>query len=93
MSADDGYKIWDIRAVPSFIKTQSFLALAISKKGELLVVNSAGDLIKVNAESGQIYWSLNTAISMLDQDTDFFESSDIIIDNDNIFFTTSSISS
>jgi len=90
LSADDGYKIWDIRAVPSFIKTQNFLALAISKEGELLVVNSAGDLIKVNAESGQIYWSLNTAISMLDQDTDFFESSDIIIDNDNIFFTTSS---
>ena len=88
----DGSLIWDIRAIPSFIKSQNFLALAISKEGDLVSLNSSGDLLKAKASSGRIYWSLNTKGSTLAHDTDFFKSSDIVIaDNDIIFSNSSTI--
>ena len=33
-----GSKIWDVRSISSFIKLQNFLALAISKKGDLITL-------------------------------------------------------
>ncbi len=89
---EEGFKIWDIRSIRSFIKTQYFLALAISKEGDLVALSSTGDLLKVKANNGKIYWSLNTIDSMFVNNTDFFESSNItIIDDDIIFATSSSI--
>ena len=76
----------------SFIKSQNFLALAVSKEGDLVTLNSSGDLLKVKANNGQVYWSLNTTGSMAALDTDFFKSSEIVIsDNDIIFSASSSI--
>ena len=92
LDVEKGFKIWDIRSIKSFIKSQHFLALAISKEGDLVVLNSSGDLLKVKANNGEIHWFLNTTDSMFALDTDFFKSSDITIgDNDVIFATTSSI--
>ena len=88
--AKDGSIVWDVRSISSFIKTQNFLAMAISKEGDLLMLGSSGDLIKVNAISGKVYWSLNTTNSMLAHDTDFFKSSDIVIADNDIIFSTSS---
>ena len=86
---ETGSKIWDIRAITSFIKSQQNLALAISKNNDLVVLNSSGDLIKTKASSGRIYWSLN-AIGTLAHDTDFFQSSEIVIDDNEIFFSDTS---
>ena len=83
-----GTQIWDVRTVSSFIKTQNFLALAISKDGEIITINSSGDLIKLSSINGQIYWSLNITPSLFAHDKDFFESSDIVIDGDDIIFST-----
>ena len=83
-----GTQIWDARTVSSFIKTQNFLALAISKDGEIITINSSGDLIKLSSINGQIYWSLNITPSLFAHDKDFFESSDIVIDGDDIIFST-----
>ena len=44
--------------------------------------------MKVNSVNGNIDWSLNTLGSMLTHDTDFFKSSDIVIINENIIFST-----
>ena len=60
LDIEKGSKIWDVRSISSFIKSQNFLALAISKEGDLITLNSSGDLLKVNANNGQVYWSLNT---------------------------------
>jgi len=87
----DGSIIWDVRSISSFIKTQNSLAMAISKAGDLLMLGSSGDLIKVNAINGQVYWSLNTTGSMLAHDTDFFKSSDIVITEKDIIFSASSL--
>ena len=92
LESKTGSKIWDVRTVSSFIKTQSFLALAISKKGEIFTINSSGDLIKLSSINGQIYWSFNVTPSLFAHDKDFFESSDIVVaDNDIFFSTTTSI--
>lgn len=89
LKTEDGSKIWDIRSIKSFIKSQNLLSLAISDQGNLFALNSAGDLFKVKADNGGLYWSLNTTGSMLAHDTDFFKSSDIVISEDAIIFATS----
>ena len=86
----NGSKIWDIRSVPSFIKLQNFLSSAISKQGDVIAINSSGDLFKVNANNGKIAWSLNTLESTLAHATDFFKSSEIVIIDDNIIFSSKS---
>ena len=88
--AKNGTKVWDVRTARSFIKSQYFLALAISKDGSLLTINSRGDLLKINSKYGKVIWSLNVAGTQLAQDIDFFKSSDIVIIENNIIFSTSS---
>ena len=90
LNAKDGSKIWDIRSTTSFIKSQNFLSLALSKQGDVIAINSSGDLLKIKGSNGKIYWSLNTLSSILVDATDFFESSEIVIDNDDIIFSTRS---
>ena len=47
-NAETGSKIWDIRSISTFIKSQGYLGLAISRSGILFILNSTGDLIKIN---------------------------------------------
>ncbi len=88
LETNKGNKVWDVRTISSFIKTQNFLALAISKNGEIFTINSSGDLIKLSSINGQIYWSLNITPSLFAHDKDFFESSDIVVSGDDIIFST-----
>ena len=90
LEIEKGSKIWDVRSISSFIKSQNFLALAISKEGDLITLNSSGDLLKVKANNGQVDWSLNTTGSMAALDADFFKSSDIVISENDIIFSASS---
>ena len=90
LDIEKGSLIWDIRLVSSFIKSQKLIALAISKEGDLVTLNTSGDLLKAKAVSGQVDWSLNTAGTLLVHDTDFFESSEIVIGTDDIIFSTTS---
>ena len=90
LKVNDGSKIWDIRSVSSFIKSQGILSVAISKKGNVLSINSSGELIKVNGSNGSIYWSTNISGSLYAHSTDFFKSSDIVIDNGDIIFSAGS---
>jgi len=83
-----GARVWDVRTVSSFIKTQSFLALAVSKNGEVFTINSSGELIKLSSINGNIYWSINVTPSLFAHDKDFFESSDIVVDKEDIIFST-----
>ena len=89
LNTDDGSRIWDIRAVSSFIKSQDHLSLSVSKEGHIIMLSSSGDLIKVNANDGRMYWSVNVAGSS-SYSTDFFRSSEIVISDNDIIFSTSS---
>ena len=90
LNAKNGSKVWDIRSIPSFIKVQNFLSSAISKQGDLVTINSSGDLLKVYANDGRVAWALSTLESTLAHDSDFFESSKIVIVDENIFFSSKS---
>ena len=89
-STIDGSVLWTIPSVSSFIKTQNFLSLAVSKQGDVVVITSLGDLLKINSENGNIKWSLNTLGSTLPDITDFFKSSDIVITDKSVFFSAQS---
>ena len=73
-----------------FIKIQNFLSLAVTNQGEIIAINSSGDLFKVNASNGDIYWSLNTTESLLAHASDFFYSSEIVTVDEEVLFSTGS---
>ena len=90
MDSKTGDRNWNLRAISSFIKSQNLLSVAISKKGELVLITSSGDLFKLYNDTGQIYWTLNLGSSMIAHDKDFFKSSDIVIHKDSIIFSAAS---
>ena len=83
-----GKKIWDIQTVTSFIKSQDFLGLSLSKKGELIAINSAGDILKAD-DNGRILWSMNSLGSLISHDSDFFSSSNIVVTDEDVIFSSS----
>jgi len=90
LDTQKGSKIWDIRAIASFIKSQKFLSLAISKKGEVVALTSSGDLLKIDSQTGEVDWSLNITASMSSHETDFFQSSEVVISKKDIIFSATS---
>jgi len=90
LNVKDGTKIWDILTISSFIKSQNLLSLAISEKGDLIALNSSADLYKINSKNGYVYWTSNTLSSLLSDATDFFKSSQVVINNDEIIFSAGS---
>ena len=91
LDTNTGNIIWDVRSVSSFIKSQNFLSLAISKDENLFMLTSSGDLMKLSANSGRLHWTINTS-SVSTTESDFFKSSDIVVtDTDIILFAESKI--
>ena len=87
LNIKDGTRIWDVLSISSFIKSQNLLSLAISKKGDLIILNSSADLYKIDGNTGEVYWYSNTLGSLLPDATDFFISSEIVIIDDEIIFS------
>lgn len=83
----DGSKVWEQKTVSTFIKSQKYLALSISKNNHVFFINSAGDLFKIDSANGKVLWSLPTIKGFGEHDTDFFKSSDLVIDDDTLFFS------
>ena len=90
LSAKDGSIIWNIFSISSFIKSQNYLSLAVTRKGDLFAINSSADLFKISSIDGKIYWSSNLSSSMLADASDFFESSEIVVVDDVIIFSAES---
>jgi len=88
LNISDGANIWDILSISSFIKSQNLLSLAVSTEGDLFTINSAADFYKIKGDNGSIYWSRNTLDSLFANESDFFRSSDIVIADDEIIFST-----
>ena len=86
----DGSIIWNILSIASFIKSQNLLSIAISRDGNVFVMTSSADIFKINSESGNVIWSRNTSDSLYANATDFFNSSEIVISDDEIIFSAGS---
>ena len=52
----------------------------------MIALNSSGDLFKINSDDGKIAWSLQYFSSS--HASDFFKSSEIVIDENNIIFSS-----
>jgi len=90
LNSNDGSLIWNIFSISSFIKSQNLLSVAISRDDELLAITSSADIYKIELNTGEIIWSRNTADSLYADATDFFVSSEIVVDDDKIFFSSGS---
>jgi len=88
LDTKEGKKIWDIPTIQTFIKSNNLLGLAISKNGDLVFVNSIGDVLKVSSKNGRIYWTMNSLVSLSTYVSDFFQSSDIVINKNDIIFSS-----
>jgi len=86
-STKDGSIIWNILSISSFIKSQNLLPIAISKNGDLYVLTSSADIFRIKPESGNVVWSRNTTDSLYANATDFFNSSEIVLSDDQIIFS------
>ena len=53
----------------------------------MIAITSSGDLLKLNAKNGRIYWALSAIASNFAHDDDFFSSSEIVIDQNSIIFS------
>ena len=87
LSIEDGSKIWEVRTVKTFIKSQNLLGLSVSEKGNLIIINSAGNVLKINSNNGRVLWTMNSLISLSAFESDFFKSSDIVINNNDVIFS------
>ena len=90
LDVSDGSIIWDLRSISPFIKSQGVVSMAISEEGYLVMLSSSGDLIQIFAKNGSLNWSLNISDVLDYSGTDFFQSSDIVINRDEIIFSASS---
>ena len=88
LNAKDGSLIWNILSIESFIKSENLLSLAITKDGNLLAITSSANVYKIRANTGDILWSRNTADSLYSDATDFFISSEIVINDGKVIFSS-----
>ena len=88
LNAMDGSLIWNIFSVSSFIKSQNLLSIAVTEDEDLIVITTSPDIYKIKANTGQILWSRNTADSLYSDATDFFVSSELVIDKSNVIFSS-----
>jgi len=88
LNTKDGSLVWDILSISSFIKSQNLLSLAVSKSGDLFAITSAADIYKIQGETGKVIWSRNAAGSLYVNATDFFNSSEIVLSEEQIIFST-----
>ena len=88
LDTKDGALIWNILSISSFIKSQNLLSIAITQEGDLLAITSSADVYKINISDGTILWSRNTADSLYADATDFFISSEIISNDNKVFFSS-----
>jgi len=88
LNAKDGSLIWNILSIESFIKSENLLSLALTKDGNLFAITSSADVFKISANTGDILWSRNTADSLYSDATDFFISSEIVINDDKVIFSS-----
>jgi len=90
LDTKDGSKIWNIVSIASFIKSQTLMSIAVSKKNDLVAINSSADLFNINSDNGNVYWATNTSSSVYSDITDFYKSSDVVLSDDDIIFSSAS---
>ena len=85
-SLKDGSELWNVKTQNSLIRSQKKLSMVIVKD-VILFNNSIGDISAVDLDKGELLWQLPTQNSLIYESAFSLESSDIVSDNDNLFFS------
>ena len=85
-STTDGKRIWKFETPSTFIKTNKKLSIIVTPSS-VLFSNTAGDIAKVNINNGELNWFLPTQNTLIQHETNFLETSDIVLFKKNIFFS------
>jgi len=85
-STTDGKRIWKFETPPTFIKTNKKISIVITPSS-VLFSNTAGDIAKVNINNGELNWFMPTQNTLIQHETNFLETSDIVLFKRNIFFS------
>tara|TARA_A100000164_G_C21925469_1_gene782832 strand:- start:183 stop:1490 length:1308 start_codon:yes stop_codon:yes gene_type:complete len=85
-SLKTGDQIWNIKTENSFIKSKKKLSIAISED-KIYFNNYIGDIGSVDANSGELIWQTPTQKNSVYQDAFLLETSDIVLNDNNIFFS------
>jgi outer membrane protein assembly factor BamB len=85
-STTDGKRIWKFETPPTFIKTNKKISIIVTPSS-VLFSNTAGDIAKVNINDGELNWFIPTQNTLIQHETNFLETSDIVLFKKNIFFS------
>ena len=85
-STIDGKQLWKFETPSTFIKTNKKLSIIVTQNS-VLFSNTAGDIAKVNINTGELSWFIPTQNTLIQHETDFLETSDIVLFKKNIFFS------
>ena len=86
ISMKNGKELWNFRTESSFIRSQKKLSIAI-KDGVIYFNNSLGDISAINMDDGGLLWQLPTISNIIVDSSFSLETSDIIADENNLFFS------
>ena len=85
-SLKNGKELWSFQTERSLIRSQKKLSIIILKD-TIYFNNSLGDISAVNVNDGSLIWQLPTQKSQLYESSFSLETSDIITDEKNLFFS------
>tara|TARA_B100000989_G_scaffold278654_1_gene240628 strand:+ start:326 stop:1627 length:1302 start_codon:yes stop_codon:yes gene_type:complete len=85
-SVKNGKELWNFQTETSLIRSQKKLSLVIVKD-IIYFNNSLGDISAVDIKSGDLLWQLPTQKSTIYEAAFSLETSDIIADENNLFFS------
>ena len=86
ISMKNGEELWNIKTESSLIRSQKKLSMVIVN-GVIYFNNSVGDITAADIERGELIWQLPTQSSLLYESSFSLETSDIITDTKNLFFS------
>ena len=85
-SIKNGEEIWNFETETSLIRSQKKLSMVVI--GEVIYFNnSLGDISAINVNDGGLLWQLPTRSNAIYESTFSLETSDIIADENNLFFS------
>ena len=85
-SIKDGEELWNVKTETSLIRSQKKLSMVIVNE-MIYFNNSIGDITAVDIKRGQLVWQLPTQSNLIYEAAFSLETSDIIADPNNLFFS------
>ena len=86
ISMKNGEELWNFQTEASFIRSQKKLSMVIME-GVIYFNNSLGDISAVKIDDGELLWQLPTTSNVIVESAFSLETSDIIADKNNLFFS------